>query len=136
MKEIILLIALLSPKNDSICNAIEIEFLQEAKNRGIELIDKKIEYRLVELVDDTLAYSIDNSIFVEIGHFVSFADELGRYKTLIYHELAHIYLNRDDVSIGRSIMNYKYIEVNMNLPNTRDTFLNELFYDTKEAKSR
>jgi len=132
MKEILLIIALLNPKNDSICNAIELEFLQEAKKRGIELIDKKIEYRLVELSDDTLAYSIGEFIFIEIGHFISFIDEPGRYKTLIYHELAHIYLNRDDITNGRSIMNYKYIEVDLDNRNARKIFLNELYYIKKE----
>jgi hypothetical protein len=132
MKELILILSLLQPKADSICREIQMQYIEDAKRYHYIIADRLIKYELVTtFVSDTLATSWNedgiNYIQIDLGYFISLLDEPGRFATLIYHELSHIYLELDDVKKGETIMNYKYISIDIYNEKIRYLFLNKLF---------
>lgn len=132
MKELVLMLALLQPKADSICHRIQMQYIHDAGRYGIVLEPKWIEFNLITTFsNDTIATSWeeDNISYVDLdlGYFVSLIDEPGRFATLVYHELSHIYLDLDDIVDDDSIMNYNYIAIDLYNEKERYYYLNKLF---------
>lgn len=131
MKELVLILSLLQPKADSICNHIQDRYISTASQYDIHLTKEDIKFELVTtFTDDTLAvviYETPYVVQIDLGYYISLIDEPGRFATLIYHELSHIYLNKDDVDKGKTIMNYDYIDIDIWSDRDRFQYLYNLF---------
>jgi len=127
---IILLFILVITKlsGQSVCYQIQDDFYTDAELRGKNIVKDSTLFLLQDLTNDTLAVSYrDNYDIVIVDKSYYQTCLLGKLYTLIYHELAHLKLRRNDKWFGSTIMNYKYLDIDLlNDPN-REKYLKELF---------